>query len=325
MDSRLITALIVVVGVPAVLVGYILVVEQVLKAVPLRHQPRARPWLWLAPALVLLAFFLVYPTIATVVRSFQDKNVLNPKFIGLANYQYFFGTGDTLVALRNNVIWLVLLTAFVVVFGLLSAILFDRVRYESAAKSLLFMPLAISFVGAGVIWKFMYDYQPAGTAQIGTLNGLLTGIGQPPTDFTQTPPGNNIALVVVAAWIWTGFGMVILSAALKGISAELLEAARVDGANELQVFRGITLPLLMPTIAVVATTMIITALKAFDIVYVMTNGAFDTDVMANRMYKELFNFGQPGRASAVATILVLLIIPVMIFNVRRFQAQEAIR
>ena len=187
------------------------------------------------------------------------------------------------------------------------------------------MPLAISFVGAGVIWKFMYDYKPAGQAQIGTLNGLLAGVGQPPTDFIQTPPGNNIALVVVAAWIWTGFGMVILSAALKGISAELLEAARVDGANELQVFRGITLPLLMPTIAVVATTMIITALKAFDIVYVMTNGAFDTDVMANRMYKELFNFSQPGRASAVATILVLLIIPVMIFNVRRFQAQEAIR
>jgi alpha-glucoside transport system permease protein len=251
--------------------------------------------------------------------------LVNPQFIGLTNYQYFFSTGDTLVALRNNIIWLVLLTAFVVVGGLLSAILFDRVRYEPVAKSLLFVPLAISFVGAGVIWKFMYDHEPAGTAQIGTLNGVLAAVGQQPADFLQTPPNNTVSLIIVAAWIWTGFGMVILSAALKGISAELLEAARVDGANELQVFRGITLPLLMPTIAVVATTMIITALKAFDIVYVMTAGNYDTDVMANRMYQELFTFGQPGRASAVATILVLLIIPVMALNIRRFQAQEAIR
>jgi alpha-glucoside transport system permease protein len=229
------------------------------------------------------------------------------------------------VALRNSAIWLVLLTAFVVGGGLVSAILFDRVRYEPVAKALLFLPLAISFVGAGVIWNFMYNYQPAGSTQIGTLNGAITSVGAGATDFLQTPPGNTIALIVVGAWIWTGFAMVILSAALKGISNELLEAARVDGANELQVFRGITLPLLMPTIAVVATTMIITALKAFDVVYVMTGGNYDTDVMANRMYKELFNFNQPGRASAVATILVLLIIPIMALNIRRFQAQEAIR
>jgi alpha-glucoside transport system permease protein len=325
MDSRLITALVVVVAVPAILVGYILVIEQALKAAPERLQPRLRPWLWLAPALLLLFFFLVFPTIATAIRSLQDRNILNPQFIGFANYQYVFGSADTLVALRNNAIWLILLTALVVGGGLLSAILFDRVRYESVAKSLLFAPLAISFVGAGVIWKFMYAYQAPGQPQIGTLNGVLAGLGQQPTDFITVPPGNTLALIVVAAWIWTGFGMVILSAALKGISAELLEAARVDGATELQVFRNITLPLLLPTIAVVATTMIITALKAFDIVYAMTNGAFDTDVLANRMYKELNNFGQPGRASAVATILVLLIIPIMAVNIRRFQQQEAIR
>ena len=325
MDSRLVTALIVVVAVPATLLGYIVLIERLLRFLPERRQPTLRPWLWLLPALALLALFLVYPTIATAIRSLQDKNVANPQFIGLANYQYFFSTGDTLVALRNNVIWLVLLTAFVVVGGLLSALLFDRVRYEPVAKSLLFLPLAISFVGAGVIWQFMYDYKPAGAVQLGTLNGALAAVGAGAADFTKTPPLNNVSLVIVAAWIWTGFGMVILSAALKGISAELLEAARVDGANELQVFRGITLPLLMPTIAVVATTMIITALKAFDIVYVMTSGNYDTDVMANRMYKELFGFGQPGRASAVATILVLLIIPVMALNIRRFQAQEAIR
>jgi alpha-glucoside transport system permease protein len=311
--------------VPGALLGYILLIERLLRFAPDRVQPRLRPWLWLLPALLLLGLFLVYPTIATAVRSLQDKNVATPQFIGLANYQYFFGTGDTLIALRNNVIWLILLTALVVGLGVLSAVLFDRVRYEPVAKSLLFLPLAISFVGAGVIWKFMYDYQVGGTEQIGTLNGAITAVGGKPVDFLQTPPQNTLSLIIVAAWIWTGFGMVILSAALKGISVELLEAARVDGANELQVFRGITLPLLMPTIAVVATTMIITALKAFDIVYVMTGGNYDTDVLANRMYKELFNFSQPGRAAAVATILVLLIIPVMALNIRRFQAQEAIR
>jgi alpha-glucoside transport system permease protein len=325
MDSRILTALVVIVAVPTILIGYILVTEQGLKLAPQRLQARLRPWVWLAPALLLLTFFLVFPTIATAFRSFQDKNILTPKFIGFANYQYFFSSGDTLTALRNNAIWLVLLTAFVVVGGLVSAILFDRVRYESVAKSLQFVPLAISFVGAAVIWKFMYAYQPPGQPQIGTLNGLLAGVGQPPTDFITVPPGNTLALIVVAAWIWTGFAMVILSAALKGISAELLEAARVDGANEIQVFRNITLPLLMPTIAVVSTTMIITALKAFDIVYAMTGGNFDTDVLANRMYKELNNFGQPGRASAVATVLVLLIIPIMAVNIRRFQQQEAIR
>ncbi len=325
MDSRLLTAIIVVVAVPATLIGYIVLVERALRFLPERFQPRLRPWLWLLPALALLFLFLVYPTIATAIRSFQDKSINDPQFIGLANYQYFFSTGDTLVALRNNIIWLVLLTTFVVVGGLASALLFDRVRYEPVAKSLLFVPLAISFVGAATIWKFIYDYKPVGAVQIGTLNGAVTAVGGNPIDFIQTPPLNTVSLIVVGAWIWTGFGMVILSAALKGISAELLEAARVDGANELQVFRGITLPLLMPTIAVVATTMIITALKAFDIVYVMTGGNYNTDVMANRMYKELFNFSQPGRASAVATILVLLIIPVMALNIRRFQAQEAIR
>jgi len=324
MDSRIITAVIAVIGVPALLLGYILLVERLLVLAPERRRAKIRPWLWILPAMLLLAFFLIYPTIATAIRSFQDKTTA-ANFIGLANYQYFFSTSGTLVALRNSFIWLALLTVFAVGGGLLTAILFDRVRYEPVAKSLLFLPLAISFVGAGVIWKFMFDYELAGQPQIGTINGTLQAIGQQPQAFLLNAPLNTIWLIIVGAWIWTGFAMVILSAALKGISPELLEAARVDGANELQVFRGITFPLLLPTIAVVATTMIITALKAFDVVYVMTNGAFDTDILALDMYHQLFDFGQPGRAAAVATVLVLLIIPVMIVNVRRFQAQEAIR
>lgn len=323
MDPRIVTAIIVVIGLPSVVIGYILLIEWLLRFAKPANQVRLRPWLWLLPALLFLLIFLVYPTINTVVLSFQDR--LSEGFVGLANYEYLFNSPDTVISLRNNVIWLVLLTAFVVGFGLLIAILVDRVRYESAAKSAIFVPLAISFVGAGVIWRFMYQYQPPSDAQTGVLNALITQFGAQPIAWVQEAPLNTIALIVVAGWIWTGFGMVILSAALKGINPELLEAGRVDGANELQVFRNITLPLLMPTIAVVATTMIITALKAFDVVYVMTSGLYDTDVIANRMYKELFQFNEPGRASAVAVVLLLMIIPVMAVNIRRFRAQEAIR
>ncbi|HET7169015.1 MAG TPA: sugar ABC transporter permease [Candidatus Limnocylindrales bacterium] len=323
MDGRLITALIVVIGVPAVLFGYIVFTERLIRLAPDRFQERLRPWVWLFPAIAFLTVFLVYPTVYTIYLSFLDKFTKN--FIGLDNYIYFFTTSDTLTALRNNAIWLVLLTLFAVGGGLIIAILVDRVRYESVAKSIIFVPLAISFVGAGVIWKFMFDYRPPGQPQTGTLNGILGSVGQDPVPWLLNSPLNTVMLIVVAAWIWTGFCMVILSGALKGISTELLEAARVDGANEWQVFRGITFPLLLPTIAVVATTMVITSLKAFDIVYVMTNGAFDTEVIANRMYKELFAFGQPGRASATAVLLLLLIIPVMAVNIRRFRAQEAMR
>jgi alpha-glucoside transport system permease protein len=323
MDDRLITGLIVVIGVPAVLFGYIALTERLLMLAPDRMRIRLRPWVWLAPAIGFLGVFLVYPTIYTLYLSFLDRT--SNEFVGVDNYVYFLTTSDTLIALRNNVIWLVLLTFLAVGGGLLIAILVDRVRYESVAKSIIFVPLAISFVGAGVIWKFMFDFRPPGQPQTGTLNGIVGAAGIDPIPWLINAPGNTIALIVVAAWIWTGFCMVILSGALKGISTELLEAARVDGANELQVFRGITLPLLLPTIAVVATTMVITSLKAFDIVYVMTNGAFDTEVIANRMIKELFSFGQPGRASATAIVLLLMIIPVMAINIRRFRAQEAIR
>ncbi len=323
MDPRLLAAIAFAVGGPGLVIGYILLTEQLLRLAPLRLQPRIRPWLWLLPAFLFLLVFLVYPTINTVILSLQDK--FSKDFVGLKNYEYFFTTGDTLTALRNNAIWLVLLTFLSVAGGLAIAVLFDRVRYESIAKSLVFLPLAISFVGAGVIWRFMFAYAPAGAAQTGTLNAIITGFGFQPVTWLQDAPLNTIALVTVGAWTWTGFCMVILSAALKGIGPELLDACRIDGANELQVFRYLTFPLLLPTIAVVSTLMIITALKAFDIVYVMTNGAFDTEVIANRLYKELFNFEQPGRASAIAVILLVLTIPFMVINIRRFRAQEAIR
>lgn len=281
-------------------------------------------WLYLAPALLMLGTFLVYPTVHTIIISFFGPR--SDKFVGLANYRTAFTAKPMLLAFRNNAIWLVVFTALTVSLGLLLAVLLDRVRYEVIVKSVIFLPMAISFVGAGVIWRFIYAYRPAGTPQIGFLNGIVNALGfQPIGWLIERPWINNLALIVVGIWVWTGFCMVILSAAYKGIPKEMLEAARIDGANEWQVFRYVTIPFLKSTIAVVATTMIVFVLKVFDIVYVMTNGAYDTEVVANRMYKEMFAFRNYGLASAIATILFLAIIPAVLVNIRRFRAQEALR
>ncbi len=325
MDPRLGTALLVLVGIPAVIVGYIYATEWILRLVPERRRGQFRPWLWLLPALLFLFVFLVWPTVLTIARSFQGA--VAGTFVGLDNYIWFFTSSDALISLRNNLMWVVLLTLFTVGLGLLIAVLVDRVRYEQAAKAVIFVPLAISMTAAGVIWRFMFEYQSPGQPQTGTLNGILAVFGIKPIAFLQveTLGLNTVFLILVMAWMWTGFAMVILSAALKGISVELMEAARVDGATEWQVFRRIVFPLLLPTIAVVSTTIVITALKAFDIVWVMTGGNFGTDVVASQMIKEMFQFGNFGRGSALAVILLIAIVPVMLLNINRFRAQEAIR
>jgi alpha-glucoside transport system permease protein len=324
MDSDLVTAAIVVIGVPVVLVGYILLAERLVRLLPEKRQGSVRPWFWIAPAILFLVVFLIYPTINTLVLSFLDGQ--SKSFVGLDNYVWFIQDAGTIEALRNSVLWVIFMTAGVVGLGLLIAILVDRVRYEPVAKSVIFIPLAISFVAAGVIWNFMYQYQDPSRPQTGTLNALIGLVGLGPTRFTQEQPINNFSLIFIGIWMWTGFAMVILSAGLKGISIELLEAARVDGANEWQVFRGIILPLLLPTIFVVGTTIVITALKSFDIVFTVTNGNFGTDVIAREMWQQMFTPpGNFGRASAVAIVLLLAIVPFMIINVRRFREQEAIR
>ena len=321
--NRYILAPIVVIGVPAVLVGYVFLVERFLGLLPYKARTVVRPWFWIGPAVVLLALFLVYPSFNTIYLSFFGPN--SKKFVGLANYRYFFTNAGTLESLRNNALWLVLLTSFTVGFGMLFAVLFDRVKYESAAKSIIFLPMAVSFVAAAVIWKLQYDYQPAGAPQTGTLNEVLTLFGAQPVPWLVDRITNNLALIVVGIWTWTGFALVILSAGLKGIPVEILEAARVDGATEWQILFRVTIPMMASTIAVVATTMIIFALKAFDIVYVLTSGFFGTNVLANQMYQEMFTYNNFGHASAVAVVLLLAIVPVMAINIRRFRAQEALR
>ncbi len=317
--NRLFLAIFVVFGVPLCLVGYILLVEIVVSRLGRKPAAAIRPWLWLGPALLFLGVFLLFPTISTIVSSFKDK--AGVEWVGLDNYHWFFTTEGTLLALRNNVLWAVFLPLLVVTLGLVIAVLADRVKYERVVKTTIFLPMAISFVAAGVIWKLMYDIDPT----TGTLNAVVNAFGQDPVAWLSTPSIDNFMLIFVGVWMLAGFAMVILSSGLKGISTELLEAARIDGCNEWQVFRKISLPLLRPTTAVVATTVVIFALKTFDIVYVMTSGNFNTQVIGYQMYKELFAYGDPARSATVAVVLLLATVPVMMVNVRRFRQQEAVR
>jgi len=291
---------------------------------------RWNSWAFVAPALLLIGFFLVYPTIMTIIRSFFGRGtaLFGPtvEFVGLTNWKYVFTNEIMLTSLRNNALWAILFTSCTVGFGLTLAVLLDRVRYEKLAKSIIFIPAAISMVGASIIWKFIYAYKPAHLAQIGVLNAIVVAFGGEPVGWLiQRPWINNLCLIAVGIWIWTGFCMVIFSAAYKNIPRALLEAARIDGAGEWRVFRNIILPLLGPTAGVVATTMVVQVLKIFDIIYVMTNGNYSTEVIANRMYKEMFNYNNYGRASAIAVVLLILIVPFMILNIRRFAAQEGAR
>jgi alpha-glucoside transport system permease protein len=329
------TLVIVIIGVPAVLAAYIVGGEYLVRQLPDKARPAVRPWIWVAPALVLVSGFLVAPAVGTLISSFEDNKGNFVGFTNFGNQLAGFPTGGAWIAIRDNLFWLVFYTLFVLAFGLLLAVLFDRVPYESVVKSLIFMPMAISSVALVVIWKFMYAYQPPGQPQTGTLNFILnTVFHQDPRTWVQDEtailgliPLNNLALIAAAVWGIVGFSMVILSAALKGIPADLLEAARVDGAGEITIFRRVIFPLMMPTVVVVGTTLVIFALKAFDVVYAMTNGNYNTDVLANRMYKLLYQHfpSDYANASAVAGILLLTVIPVLIFNLRQFRAVEARR
>lgn len=224
----------------------------------------------------------------------------------------------------NNLFWVVFVTAFSTILGLGIAVLADRSRGESVAKSLIFLPMAISFVGASIIWRFVYAFTPAGEDQIGLLNAFWVGIGGQPQAWIQQTPWNNLFLIVIMIWIQTGFAMVVLSSAIKGVPTELLEAARMDGASEAQTFWRVTLPQVRTTLAVVVTTLVITVLKIYDIVKVMTNGEFGTSVIANEMFDEAFINRNYGKGSALAALLFVAVVPLMIINVRRVRKGERV-
>jgi alpha-glucoside transport system permease protein len=288
---------------------------------PKSWREHVRPWVFVGPSLVLLSIFLLYPAVNTIIVSFQDATATN--WVGWDNYEFVFSDPAMLRSIRNTLAWMVVVPTVGVVIGLVFAVLADRLpRGESLAKSLIFLPMAISFVGASVVWAFIYDFRVFGN-QVGLLNGIWVGLGNDPVSWLSVEPWNNLMLMIIMIWTQTGFAMVILSAAIKSVPDDMLEAARIDGATEFQVFRRIIVPSIMSAIVVVATTMVVNVLKVFDIVYVM--GAPGTEVIAERMYRWSFAFRNTGRGAAVAVLLFIAVVPVLIVNVRRFRAEEAIR
>lgn len=284
---------------------------------------KLQPFVFIGPAVAIIGWYLVVPVFRTLILSF--KNALGMDWIGeglaiFENYRFVFTDRIMLEAFGNNLQWMIFGTALSVSFGLLIAVLADRSQFEKIYKSIIFMPMAISFVGAGVIWKFVYTYKGEGVGieEIGLLNALVLALGGESQPWLSLPPWNNFFLIIIMVWLQTGFAMVVISSAIKGIPAELLEAARIDGANELQVFFKITIPYIKGTLMTVTTTIVIFSLKLFDIVRVMTGGNNNTNVIANEFYLQRFTYGNTGRASAIAIILLVAVIPVVVSNVRQF-------
>lgn len=278
-----------------------------------------RPWLFLFPALAALGIYLIYPVLNSIWLSFRDAS--GREYVGMANYKWLIGDGKFRESMLNNMLWLIVVPALSTLFGLIAAALTDRIRWGNIAKALIFMPMAISFIGAAVIWKFIYDYRGAEAEQIGLLNALVDVMGGTPAAWITVPFWNSFFLMAILVWIQTGFAMVILSAALRGIPEETIEAAILDGARPLQIFWRIKVPQIWGTIAVVWTTITILVLKVFDIVLAMTNGQWGSQVLANLMFDWMFRGNDVGRASTVALVIMLLVTPIMVWNIRNARAE----
>jgi alpha-glucoside transport system permease protein len=324
-NRLLVVVVAVVVGVGGIFALYV-AMNRAVDVLPFRYRESVRPWIFVGPALVLLGLFLVYPLVNTIFISFKDQ--FSQTFVGLDNYKFVFTDDSMLRAVRNTLGWMIIVPLVAVTAGLAFATLADRLRRgEAVAKSIIFLPMAISFAGASITWRLIYNFRPQGFgSNIGLLNGIMIGLGQNPVDWLTQHPWNNLYLMVIMIWMQTGFAMVVLSAAIKAIPDEIIEAARIDGASEWQVFRQVMVPTILPTIVVVTTYMVINALKVFDIVFVMGNAQSNgTEVIAERMIFWFFIGANYGRGAAIAVILFLAVIPVMVWNVRRFREEESIR
>ena len=324
-NRALIVLVAVVVGVGGIFFLY-WAMNRVVGYLPARFREGVRPYIFVGPCLVILSVFLIYPVINTIIISFKDAN--STGFAGLDNYKFVFSDHDMLTAIRNTFGWIVIVPLVATAIGLAIATLADRLRRgEAAAKSMIFLPMAISFAGASVVWDFVYSFRPQGFgSNIGLLNAVVLGLGKNPIAWLDVKPWNNLLLMVIMVWMQTGFAMVVLSAAIKAVPDEIVEAARIDGASEFQVFRRIIVPVILPTIVVVLTYMVINAMKVFDIVFVIGSAeANGTEVIAERMIRWFFISAHRGRAAAIAVVLFVAVVPVMIWNIRRFREQELIR
>ncbi len=282
-----------------------------------------RAFIFIAPAFIILIIFILYPVLETVRLSFFDK--YGRDFVGIDNYIWAIKDPEFRRGILNNLGWLLIVPTLCTFFGLVIANLADRLWWGTIAKSIIFMPLAISFVGAGVIWKFVYDYRGPGDQQIGFLNAIVVALGFEPQAWVTIPIWNNIFLMAIMIWIQTGLAMVIFSAALRGIPKEMLEAARIDGASELKIFTSIIIPYLQQTILVIWTIITILVLKIFDIILAVTNGQWQTEVVANLMFDWMFRGGgDSGRGSVLAIVIMIAVIPIMILNIYRHKEEQKI-
>lgn len=317
------TLLTVVAGVGVALVLY-WVLNKLAELLPGVWEERVKPYFYVLPAFAAIALFLLYPAIQTVVFSFANDT--STKFIGFRNYTDLLKSNSFQHTLIITLIWIVVAPLAAVFFGLIVATLVDRLRTgsEKLAKTIIFMPMAISAVGAGTVWRFMYASNPPGSPQIGLLNAIVTGLGHDPIPWLEqrTLHVNTLMLIVMFLWSQVGFSMVLMSAAIKGVPIDTLEAARIDGAGEGQIFRRVVFPQIMPTVVTVYITVLIGVMKLFDIVYVMTNGNFDTNVLATEFYNQLSTNFDYGKSAAIVVMLMIAVVPVMIFQVRQFRTQE---
>jgi alpha-glucoside transport system permease protein len=335
--SRSVVVLVAIIwGVGGVAVLY-WVFNNLVEQLPDEWTARLQPFVFVGPAMAILAWYLAIPTLRTFWISLFDRdgpeqglNILqqlaSDRFVGLSNYAAVFTERLMVEAFRNNLMWIIFGSTFSVAFGLIIAVLADRSRFEKTAKSFIFLPMAISFVGASIIWNFIYEFRPVDQTQIGLLNSIVVALGGIPRAWAQwvdINPWNNLFLIVIVIWLQAGYAMVLFSAALKGIPEELMEASRVDGANEFQIFFRIMIPYIQGTIVTVWTTVVIFTLKVFDVVWVMTGGQFGTHVIATQFYRQSFTNRNSGYGSAIAIVLLIAVIPVMIYNLKQFREQEA--
>jgi alpha-glucoside transport system permease protein len=301
-------------------VGVILFIASQFKG---RRSDRWVALTFLLPTFLLVTVGLIYPGVRTIYQSFLNAG--GTSFVGLDNYQTIFTDSGQLKVLRNTVFWVVVTPFVATAIGLLYAILIDKARFESAAKALIFLPMAISFVGASIIWKFIYEFRPdqEGVNQIGLLNQILVSLGGTPRQWLLDEPWNTFFLIAVMIWIQAGFAMTVLSAAIKAVPDDIIEAARLDGVRAVGMFRYVTLPTIRPAVIVVLTTIGIATLKVFDIVRTMTGGQFGTSVVANEFYSQSFRSANQGLGAALATLLFILVVPIVAYNVRQLRATEA--
>ena len=324
---RLINALLAIVGgVGAALLLY-WILNKLVEMLPTTWEERLKPWVFIGPAVAAIGLFLVYPAIRTFILSFA--NAQSTAWVGLENYTDLLTSEAFRQTLYNTLLWIAVVPAVTVALGLGVAVLADRLgpQSEKLSKSIIFLPMAISGVGAATIWRFIYETRPEGETQIGLQNAIWTAFGFDPVAWLQvdTLRFNSFLLMVIVIWAQVGFSMVLLSAAVKGVPVDTLEAARIDGANERQIFFRVTVPQIWSTVITVFITVLISVMKTFDIVYVMTNGNFNTDIIAVRFFNELFRNGDNGRAAAIVVMLMIAVLPVIVYQVRQFRAQEAAR